>query len=90
MRAAAAGEVTEPFMMAVEKKGAGTIKVKVRTTPLPAAGPAFVCLMHFLDTGTPGELDQIMQAVQGTIRSDARPLAPDPPISVSPLTPREH
>lgn len=89
VRAAAAGEVTEPFMMAIEKKGAGTIKVAVRTTPLPAPGPAFACLMHFLDTGSPGELDQIMQAVRGTIRSDARPLAPDPPISVSPLTPRE-
>lgn len=89
VRGAASGEVVEPFIMDVEKKGAGTTQVLVRTAALPAPGPAFVCLMHFIDTGEDKDLDRLVDAVRGTIRTDARPLPPDPPLSVSPLTPRE-
>jgi PAS domain S-box-containing protein len=89
VRAAASGDVTEPFVMDVVRKGGGNTKIVVRTTPLPAPGPAFVCLMHFIETGEDRDLDRIVDAVRGTIQPDARPLPPDPPISISPLTPRE-
>jgi DNA-binding CsgD family transcriptional regulator len=89
VRAAANGDTVEPFVMDVQRKGSGNAKIVVRTTALPAPGPAFVCLMHFIDTGEGKDLDRLVEAVRGTIRNDARPLPPDPPMSVSPLTPRE-
>ncbi len=95
VKTASEGEDPRPFLLDVRKKGAGTVKIVVRTVPLPEAGPRFSCLMHFIEAeGDAAE--PILKALRESVKegaADARhggPVpAPEPPISVSPLTARE-
>jgi DNA-binding CsgD family transcriptional regulator len=96
VKTAGEGEDPRPFLLDVRKKGAGTVKIVVRTVALPETGPRFSCLMHFIEAE--GEsAEPILKALRASVSEtgDAegvRPgpvAAPDPPISVSPLTTRE-
>jgi len=96
VKTAAEGEDPRPFFLDVRKKGTGTVKIVVRTVALPETGPRFSCLMHFIEAE--GETaEPIVKALRDSVREagdpDAPPAgpvaAPEPPISVSPLTARE-
>ncbi len=94
VKTAAEGEDPRPFLLDVRKKGAGTVKIVVRTVALPETGPRFSCLMHFIEAE--GEsAEPILKALRESVKdgADARhggPVpAPEPQISVSPLTARE-
>lgn len=94
VRTASEGEDPRPFLLDVRKKGTGTVKIVVRTVALPETGPRFSCLMHFIETeGDTAEpiLKQLRESVkEGAAERRAGPVAaPEPPISVSPLTARE-
>jgi DNA-binding CsgD family transcriptional regulator len=84
------GEETEPYMLRVMAKSKGPLTIRVRAVALPNAGEGFNCLMHLVDHGDSSEVEalvkQLRSAASGRIPS---PPAPDPLISVSPLTTRE-
>jgi DNA-binding CsgD family transcriptional regulator len=90
------GENPNPFILDVRKKAAGTVKIVVRTVALPETGPRFSCLMHFIEAE--GESSEaLLKALRESVAEPpeaggARPgpvAAPEPAISVSPLTTRE-
>jgi DNA-binding NarL/FixJ family response regulator len=86
---AIAGDDVRPFLLDVRKKGSSaTVKLIVRAIPLPAGGPAFAVLMHFLETEGP-ELDNLVSSMRSAVREPAGLPPVDPPISVSPLSGRE-
>lgn len=96
VKTAAEGEEPRPFLLDVRKKGIGTVKIVVRTIALPETGPRFSCLMHFIEAE--GEnAEPILKSLRDTLKVPADgetphpgPVAaPEPPISVSPLTARE-
>ena len=85
---AIAGDDVRPYLLDVKKKGSATaVKVIVRAVPLPAAGPSFAVLMHFLETGP--SLDTLISSLRSAVREPAGLPPVDPPISVSPLSSRE-
>ena len=86
---AIAGDDVRPYLLDVRKKGSSaSVKLIVRAVPLPAAGPAFAVLMHFLETEGP-ELDNLVSSLRSAVREPAGLPPVDPPISVSPLSGRE-
>lgn len=86
---AIAGDDVRPYLLDVKRKGAAaSVKLIVRAVPLPAAGPAFAVLMHFLETEGP-ELDNLVSSLRSAVREPAGLPPVDPPISVSPLSGRE-
>jgi len=86
---AIAGEDVLPFLIDVKKKGSqASVKLIVRAIPLPAAGPSFAVLMHFLDSEGFG-LDSLISSLRSAVREPAGLPPVDPPISVSPLSSRE-
>ncbi|MFI5197663.1 MAG: LuxR C-terminal-related transcriptional regulator [Thermoanaerobaculia bacterium] len=86
---AIAGEDVRPYLLDVRKKGSSaSVKLIVRAVPLPAAGPAFAVLMHFLETEGP-ELDNLVSSLRSAVREPSGLPPVDPPISVSPLSGRE-
>lgn len=95
VKTAAEGEDPRPFLLDVRKKGTGTVKIVVRTMALPETGPRFSCLMHFIEAE--GEsAEPILAALRESVKEapadgvrTAPVVAPEPPISVSPLTARE-
>lgn len=94
VKTATDGEDPRPFLLDVRKKGTGTVKIVVRTVALPETGPRFSCLMHFIEAeGESSEAvlktlrDSVSEA-SGAVRSGPV-AAPEPSISVSPLTARE-
>jgi DNA-binding CsgD family transcriptional regulator len=86
---AIAGDDVRPFLIDVKKKGSqASVKLIVRAIPLPAAGPSFAVLMHFLESeGT--ALDSLIASIRSAVREPAGIPPVDPPISVSPLSGRE-
>jgi len=85
---AIAGDDVRPYLLDVRKKGSNPVKVIVRAVPLPAAGPSFAVLMHFLESEGPS-LDNLISSIRSAVRlPDGLPPV-DPPISVSPLSGRE-
>jgi PAS domain S-box-containing protein len=89
VRSAIAGEEVQPFLIDVKKKGSSKpIKLIVRPVPLPAAGPSFAVLMHFLASEGPG-VDSLISSLRAGVREPAGLPPVDPPISVSPLSARE-
>ena len=96
VKTASEGEEPRPFLLDVRKKGTGTVKIVVRTVALPETGPRFTCLMHFIEAE--GETaEPIVKALRNSVLENPEPdaprpgpvAAPEPPISVSPLTARE-
>ena len=92
VKTASEGEDPRPFILDVRRKGTGTVKIVVRTMALPETGPRFSCLMHFIEAE--GEsAEPILKALRETVKeggADGGPVpAPEPSISVSPLTARE-
>ncbi len=86
---AIAGDDVRPFLLDVRKKGSSaSVKLIVRAVPLPAAGPSFAVLMHFLEAEGP-ELDSLVSSLRSAVREPAGLPPVDPPISVSPLSGRE-
>jgi len=86
---AIAGDDVQPFLIDVKKKGSeASVKIVVRSIPLPAAGPSFAVLMHFLETESPS-LDTLISSIRSAVREPAGLPPADPPISVSPLTGRQ-
>jgi DNA-binding CsgD family transcriptional regulator len=84
-----AGEDVRPFLIDVKKKGSSnSVKLIVRAVPLPAAGPSFAVLMHFLDSEGLS-LDSLISSLRSAVREPAGLPPVDPPISVSPLSSRE-
>jgi hypothetical protein len=80
---AIAGDDVRPYLLDVRKKGSNSVKVIVRAVPLPAAGPTFAVLMHFLEAEGPA-LDNLISSLRSAVRlPDGLPPV-DPPISVSP------
>jgi DNA-binding CsgD family transcriptional regulator len=95
VKTASEGEEIRPFLLDVRKKGTGTVKIVVRTVALPEAGPRFSCLMHFIEAeGATAEpiVKALLDSVSENPADAPRPgpvAAPEPPISISPLTTRE-
>jgi len=96
VKTAAEGEDPRPFLLDVRKKGTGTVKIVVRTIALPETGPRFSCLMHFIEVE--GEsAEPIVRSLREAVSEGPEPAAPrpgpsaapEPSISVSPLTARE-
>lgn len=86
---AIAGDDVRPYLLDVKRKGStSSIKLIVRAVPLPAAGPSFAVLMHFLETEG-ATLDNIIASLRSAVREPAGLPPVDPPISVSPLSGRE-
>jgi DNA-binding CsgD family transcriptional regulator len=86
---AIAGDDVRPYLLDVKRKGStSSIKLIVRAVPLPAAGPSFAVLMHFLETEG-ATLDNIVASLRSAVREPAGLPPNDPPISVSPLSGRE-
>jgi DNA-binding CsgD family transcriptional regulator len=86
---AVAGDDVRPYLLDVKRKGStSSIKLIVRAVPLPAAGPSFAVLMHFLETEG-AALDNIVASLRSAVREPAGLPPIDPPISVSPLSGRE-
>jgi DNA-binding CsgD family transcriptional regulator len=86
---AIAGDDVRPYLLDVKRKGStSSIKLIVRAVPLPAAGPSFAVLMHFLETEG-ATLDSIIASLRSAVREPAGLPPVDPPISVSPLSGRE-
>jgi DNA-binding CsgD family transcriptional regulator len=86
---AVAGDDVRPYLLDVKRKGStSSIKLIVRAVPLPAAGPSFAVLMHFLETEG-AALDNIVASLRSAVREPAGLPPIDPPISVSPLSARE-
>jgi DNA-binding CsgD family transcriptional regulator len=85
---AVAGEDVRPYLLELKKKGSASVKVIVRAVPLPAAGPSFAVLMHFLETEGPA-LDNLISSLRAAVREPGGLPPVDPPISVSPLSGRE-
>jgi DNA-binding CsgD family transcriptional regulator len=86
---AIAGDDVRPYLLDVKRKGStSSIKLIVRAVPLPAAGPSFAVLMHFLETEG-ATLDNIVASLRSAVREPAGLPPIDPPISVSPLSGRE-
>lgn len=86
---AVAGDDVRPYLLDVKRKGStSSIKLIVRAVPLPAAGPSFAVLMHFLETEG-ASLDNIVASLRSAVREPAGLPPIDPPISVSPLSGRE-
>lgn len=86
---AIAGDDVRPFLLDVRKKGSSaSLKLIVRAVPLPAGGPAFAVLMHFLETEG-RELDNLVSSLRSAVREPSGLPPVDPPISVSPLSGRE-
>jgi len=89
VRAAIAGDDVRPFMIDVRKKGSeASVKLVVRSVPLPASGPSFAVLMHFLEFEG-GGFDSLISSIRSAVREPAGLPPVDPPISVSPLTLRQ-
>jgi DNA-binding CsgD family transcriptional regulator len=86
---AIAGNELKPFMIDSRKKDSETpVRLVVRCVPLPAAGPSFAVLMHFLEAE--GEaLEGLISSIRSAVREPAGIPPADPPISVSPLSTRE-
>jgi PAS domain S-box-containing protein len=83
------GNDTQPFLLEVKKKGSTTpVKAIVRAIPLPAAGPSFEVLMHFLEARD-AKIDSLVAALRVSVREHGGLPRVDPPIPVSPLTGRE-
>ncbi|HQR67686.1 MAG TPA: PAS domain-containing protein [Thermoanaerobaculia bacterium] len=74
MRSAIDGASVEPFLMDIARKRGGSLKVKVRVVPLPAAGKTVSCLMHLVERGEPAELERLV----ASLRTAARPAADSP------------
>lgn len=89
VRTAVEGASVEPFLMDVTRKRGGSVKVKVRVVPLPAAGKTVSCLMHLVERGDLAELERLSAALRAAARPAADAPKPDPTLSVSPLTARE-
>ncbi len=96
VKTASDGEDPRPFLLDVRKKGTGTVKIVVRTVALPETGPRFSCLMHFIEAeGESAEpilralRDSVSEAPEAGVARPGPVAAPEPPISVSPLTARE-
>jgi DNA-binding CsgD family transcriptional regulator len=85
---AIAGDDVRPYLLELKKKGSSSVKVIVRAVPLPAAGPSFAVLMHFLETEGPA-LDNLIASLRAAVREPGGLPPVDPPISVSPLSGRE-
>ena len=85
---AIAGDDVRPYLLELKKKGSASVKVIVRAVPLPAAGPSFAVLMHFLETEGPA-LDNLIASLRAAVREPGGLPPVDPPISVSPLSGRE-
>ncbi|MGZ6987656.1 MAG: LuxR C-terminal-related transcriptional regulator [Thermoanaerobaculia bacterium] len=86
---AVAGDDVRPYLLDVKRKGStSSIKLIVRAVPLPAAGPSFAVLMHFLETEG-ATLDNVVASLRSAVREPAGLPPNDPPISVSPLSGRE-
>jgi PAS domain S-box-containing protein len=86
---AIAGDDVRPFLLDVRKKGSSaSVKLIVRAVPLPAGGPSFAVLMHFLENEGP-ELDNLVSSLRSAVREPSGLPPVDPPISVSPLSGRE-
>jgi len=86
---AIAGDDVRPFLIDVKKKGSSrSVKLIVRPVPLPAAGPSFAVLMHFLDSEG-ASLDALISSLRAAVREPDGLPPVDPPISVSPLSTRE-
>jgi DNA-binding CsgD family transcriptional regulator len=86
---AVAGDDVRPYLLDVKRKGStSSLKLIVRAVPLPAAGPSFAVLMHFLETEG-AALDNIVASLRSAVREPAGLPPIDPPISVSPLSGRE-
>lgn len=82
-------EPLKPFVMDVRRKDLGEARIVVRTAALPVPGPAFVCLIHFIETGEGGRLDRLLEALRAPKRPETHLPPSDPPVSASPLTRRE-
>ncbi|HQR44629.1 MAG TPA: LuxR C-terminal-related transcriptional regulator [Thermoanaerobaculia bacterium] len=89
MRSAIDGASVEPFLMDIARKRGGSLKVKVRVVPLPAAGKTVSCLMHLVERGEPAELERLVASLRTAARPAADSPKADPVLSVSPLTARE-
>jgi PAS domain S-box-containing protein len=89
VRAAVAGDDMQPFLLEVKKKGStAPVKTIIRAVPLPAAGPSFEVLMHFLEASD-AAIDSLVAALCASVREPGGLPPVDPPISVSPLSGRE-
>ena len=89
VRAAVAEGNMQPFLLEVKKKGStAPTKTIVRAVSLPAPGPSFEVLMHFLESSD-ATIDNLVAALRASVREPAGLPPVDPPISVSPLTRRE-
>jgi PAS domain S-box-containing protein len=89
IRAAVDGGDMQPFLLEVKKKGStAPVKMIVRAIPLPAAGPSFEVLMHFLEASDT-TIDSLVAALRASVREPAGLPPVDPPISASPLTGRQ-
>lgn len=89
VRAAVAGDDIQPFLLEVKKKGStAPVKTIIRAIPLPAAGPSFEVLIHFLEASDV-TIDSLVAALRASVREPAGLPPVDPPISVSPLSRRE-
>jgi PAS domain S-box-containing protein len=87
--AAISGQDVRPFLIDVKKKGSqASVQLVVRSVPLPAAGPSFAVLMHFLESEAAG-LENLISSIRSAVREPAGAPPADLPISVSPLTARE-
>jgi DNA-binding CsgD family transcriptional regulator len=88
--AATKGEAPEPYLMQVRDREKGVRTIRVRAVPLPEPGEAFRCLMHLIEPqdglDAAALVAQLKAAASGTAHSKP---APDPILSVNPLTPRE-
>jgi PAS domain S-box-containing protein len=86
---AATGVNTKSILLDVKKKGStARVQTIVRAVPLPAAGPSFEVLMHFLEASD-AAIDRLVAALRASVREPGGLPPVDPPISVSPLTGRE-
>ena len=80
VKTAADGEDPKPFFLDVRKKGTGTVKIVVRTVPLPESGPRFSCLMHFIEAEG-DSAEPILKALRESVKegaSDAKQAGPVP------------
>lgn len=85
---AAHGEDIAPFLIDMTRKDGRRERIRVQTVPLPGPGAAFQALLHLVASESGDESADVVDQLRQLARADREP-APDPALSVCPLTKRE-